>query len=50
MGIIMKIGEVSRRSGVNATTLRYYEDIGLIPPPERRSGQRVYDDTIFTRL
>ena len=46
----MKIGEVARRSGLNTSTLRYYEDIGLISPPERRSGQRIYYEDIFTRL
>jgi Cu(I)-responsive transcriptional regulator len=41
----MSIGEVSRRSGVPAKTIRYYEDIGLVPPAERApNGYRVYGD------
>ena len=38
------IGEVSARTDVAATTLRYYEQIGLIPAPARVGGQRRYDD------
>lgn len=46
----MTIGEVSRRSGVAATTLRYYEQIGLLAPPARTGGQRRYDAAVLTRL
>lgn len=39
----MKITEVSRKYGVSADTLRYYERIGLIPPVNRNaSGMRDY--------
>ncbi|AFS15082.1 MULTISPECIES: helix-turn-helix domain-containing protein [Mycobacterium avium complex (MAC)] len=44
------IGEISRETGVAATTLRYYEQIGLVPEPTRRGGQRRYDDSILSRL
>jgi DNA-binding transcriptional MerR regulator len=38
-----KIGTLARRTGTSAPTIRYYEDIGLLPRPDRReSGQRVY--------
>lgn len=41
----MTIAEVSRRYGLTADTLRYYERIGLIPPvPRNRSGIRCYDE------
>ena len=41
----MTISEVSKRYGVSADTLRYYERIGLIPPvPRTRSGVRDYDE------
>jgi DNA-binding transcriptional MerR regulator len=44
----MKIGDLSRRSGLSAHTLRYYERIGLIPFADRdRSGQRDYDAAIL---
>ncbi|NDW07849.1 MerR family transcriptional regulator [Jiella pacifica] len=34
------IGEASERSGVKVTTIRFYENIGLISPPVRTSGNR----------
>ncbi len=46
----MTIGEVARRSGVPATTLRYYEDIGLLPAPGREGGCRRYDGRVLRRL
>jgi DNA-binding transcriptional MerR regulator len=47
----MRISEVARRSGIPPTTLRYYEDLGLVPaPPRNGSGYRVYDDGVLTRL
>ena len=46
----LTIGEVARQAGIAATTLRYYEQIGLIPAPARRGGQRRYDDAVLARL
>ena len=47
----MLIGEVAERTGVATKTLRYYEDIGLVPPPDRTpSGYRDYDDDVVDRL
>lgn len=46
----LTIGEVARRSGVAATTLRYYEQIGLVAPPARIGGQRRYDEAVLARL
>ena len=44
----MKIGQLARRSGVSAHTLRYYERIGLLPRADRDgSGQRDYDVSIL---
>ena len=34
----LPIGEVSRRSGVNIETIRYYEKIGIMPAPVRSAG------------
>ncbi len=39
----MNIGEVAARSGVNAKTIRYYENIGLIrPAPRAANGYRAF--------
>lgn len=46
----LTIGDVARETGVAATTLRYYEQIGLLPSPARLSGRRRYDDSILARL
>ena len=46
-----KINEVARHSGFTPTTLRYYEDIGLLPAPARtEAGYRQYDDSVLERL
>ena len=39
------IAEAAQASGLSAYTLRYYEQIGLIAPIDRRSGARRYSDT-----
>lgn len=50
-GKAMLIGEVAKRSGVSAKTLRYYEDIGLVEPADRSpSGYRDFDGTVLERL
>lgn len=46
----LTIGEVARHSGVQTSAIRYYESVGLIPPPKRVNGQRRYDSSIFQRL
>jgi DNA-binding transcriptional MerR regulator len=46
----LTIGEVARQAGIAATTLRYYEQIGLVPAPARLGGQRRYGDGILARL
>jgi MerR family transcriptional regulator, copper efflux regulator len=46
-----QIAEVAERSGFTPATLRYYEDIGLMPPAERSpAGYRLYDDAAVERL
>jgi len=48
---LMKIGELSKRTGVSIDTLRYYEKRGLIPKPVRSaSGYRQYSKHDATRL
>ena len=46
----MRIGEAARRAGVRVSLIRYYEELGLLPEPERVSGQRRYDETVLRRL
>lgn len=42
----MKIGDLARRTGLTAHTIRYYERIGLLPYAWRdSSGRRDYDDS-----
>jgi MerR family redox-sensitive transcriptional activator SoxR len=36
------ISDISQRVGLNSSAIRYYERIGLVPPPRRESGQRRY--------
>ncbi|MFI7611000.1 MerR family transcriptional regulator [Nonomuraea terrae] len=42
MGEQLTIGELANRVGVATSTLRYWEDLGLLPPPARSAGQRRY--------
>jgi MerR family mercuric resistance operon transcriptional regulator len=45
------IGKVSRLSGVNIETIRYYERIKMLPsPPRTANGRRVYDSTHLRTL
>ena len=45
------IGETAGRSGFSASTLRYYEGIGLVEPATRTdAGYRLYDDDALARL
>jgi DNA-binding transcriptional MerR regulator len=43
----MKIGDLAKRTGLTAHTIRYYERIGLLPRASRRSSQREYDVSIL---
>jgi MerR family transcriptional regulator, mercuric resistance operon regulatory protein len=44
------IGELSRRTGCNIETIRYYERIGLMPAPPRRGRYRSYGQDDVGRL
>jgi DNA-binding transcriptional MerR regulator len=45
------IGELARRAGVSAPTVRYYEEIGLLPAPLRSStGYRRYSEQTIEEL
>jgi MerR family redox-sensitive transcriptional activator SoxR len=47
---LLSIGEVARRSGRAASSIRYYEEIGLVPPAARVGGRRHYDAQILRTL
>ena len=45
----MTIGAIAALSGKRPSSIRYYEQIGLLPPAARASGRRVYGlDTVRT--
>ncbi|MGW1989515.1 MerR family transcriptional regulator [Embleya sp. NPDC001921] len=46
----MRIGELSRRTGVNAHQLRYYEAQGLLEADRRANGYREYDENALLRV
>lgn len=46
----LTISEVARQVGLQASAIRYYEQIGLLPPAQRMSGQRRYDAATLYRL
>jgi Cu(I)-responsive transcriptional regulator len=47
----MKIGELSKATGTNIETIRYYERIGLLPAPHRTAANyRSYGEAHRTRL
>ncbi|MEN8740968.1 MAG: Cu(I)-responsive transcriptional regulator [Phaeobacter gallaeciensis] len=46
----MNIGDVSRRSGLPAKTIRYYEDIGLIYPQRSENGYRRFREQDLHKL
>jgi MerR family transcriptional regulator, redox-sensitive transcriptional activator SoxR len=46
----LTIGQVAAAVGLNASALRYYERRGVMPMPERTSGQRRYRTDAIARL
>src|SRR5260370_36472912 len=46
----MMIGKWARASGLAASTIRYYEQAGVLPKPTRVGGRRQYDTSILERL
>src|SRR5258708_20467026 len=46
----LTISQVARQVGLQASAVRYYESIGLLPRAPRMSGQRRYDSTALYRL
>lgn len=49
--VARSIGIVARQTGCSMPTIRYYEEIGLLPPgPRTEAGRRVYGDDAVRRL
>jgi len=46
----LTIGEIARRAGVNTSTVRYYERIGLLPKSKRVNGHRRFDPSVLQWL
>lgn len=46
----MNIGDAAQRAGLNAKTVRYYEEIGLVTPMRSANGYRDYGDNDVHRL
>ncbi len=46
----VSIQQVTQETGVRPSTLRYYEEVGLLHPTGRVSGRRQYDESVFQRL
>lgn len=46
---MLSIGELAKRTGVSTRTIRYYEELGILPTPERTVGgtRRYPSDYIF---
>jgi MerR family transcriptional regulator, repressor of the yfmOP operon len=48
---VIRIGEVAERTGVTPRTIRYYEEIGLLPGASRAKGaHRLYDESAVERI
>jgi len=47
----MQIKELSSRTGVSAKAIRFYEQVGVLPPPRRLpNGYRIFDEADVDRL
>jgi MerR family redox-sensitive transcriptional activator SoxR len=46
----VKIGELASRTGLNASAIRYYEQVGLLAAAYRTGGQRRYPDEAVHRV
>jgi MerR family transcriptional regulator, redox-sensitive transcriptional activator SoxR len=50
MDSFLPIGELAKAADVSASTIRYYESIGMLPIPTRVSGQRRYTIEVLDQL
>jgi len=46
----LSISKAASRFGLRPSALRYYEEIGVLPPSYRRGGRRLYDESAMRRL
>jgi MerR family redox-sensitive transcriptional activator SoxR len=46
----LAISDVARVFGLRTSAIRYYEQIGILPPARRKNGQRRYDNSVLFRL
>jgi len=46
----LTISKVAKQAGMRTSAIRYYESVGLLPLPQRVSGQRRYHADILRRL
>jgi MerR family redox-sensitive transcriptional activator SoxR len=46
----MTIGSLARQAGLRPSAVRYYERLGLLPAPVRRSGRRDYEPQAIAQL
>lgn len=46
----LTIGQVAERAGLRTSHIRYYEEVGVLPAPERLGGQRRYREEVLHRL
>jgi DNA-binding transcriptional MerR regulator len=44
------IGRLAERTGVPATALRYYDELGLVRPLTREAGRRLYDEAAVAKV
>ena len=47
---LLTIGQLAERAGLNTSHIRFYEKVGVLPEPERVSGQRRYRPEVLHRL
>ena len=47
---LLMISEVANQIGLRSSAIRYYEQIGILPPAQRISGKRRYDLSVLYRL
>jgi DNA-binding transcriptional MerR regulator len=50
MAPLLSIGELAERTGVAATALRYYDELGLVRPTARASGRRRYAESAVSEV